>query len=138
MARPESKEGPAARPPPRGFDGERPQLGAVPRTLQLANPGLNTPDESKEVVKREVEEQDRLVAELVERLTRPRPRPTSPECPVCMEEMAPPTRIFQCGTGHLLCGVCRPKLQECPSKCGQPLVGRALGMEQYIREQQGL
>jgi hypothetical protein len=79
-------------------------------------------------------------------------RPASPECPVCMEEMAPPTRIFQCGTGHLLCGVCRPKIrvgkappdhrttwpQECPSKCGQPLVGRATGIEQYLRDLHGL
>ena len=56
-------------------------------------------------MKRKVEEQERLVAELVERMTL---APARPECPVCMEEMAPPTRIFQCGTGHLLCGVCRP------------------------------
>jgi hypothetical protein len=72
----------------------------LPRTLHLANPGLSTPDESKEKVKRKVEEQ--------ERMTLAPARPASPECPVCMEEMAPPTRIFQCGTGHLLCGVCRP------------------------------
>merc|ERR1719500_1029048 len=26
-------------------------------------------------------------------------QPQVPECPVCLEEMAPPTRIFQCGNG---------------------------------------
>ena len=38
-------------------------------------------------------------------------QPSAPECPVCMESMVPPMRIFQCGTGHLLCASCRPRLQ---------------------------
>ena len=37
--------------------------------------------------------------------------PPAPDCPICYEPMAPPTRIFQCGAGHLVCGTCRPKLQ---------------------------
>jgi hypothetical protein len=42
--------------------------------------------------------------------------PASPECPVCLNSMAPPAHIFQCGTGHKVCGTCRPKLKECPVK----------------------
>ena len=37
--------------------------------------------------------------------------PPPPDCPICYETMTPPTRIFQCGAGHLVCGVCKPKLQ---------------------------
>ena len=37
--------------------------------------------------------------------------PAAPDCPICYELMTPPTRIFQCGAGHLLCGTCRPRLQ---------------------------
>ena len=27
------------------------------------------------------------------------------ECPICFEEMCPPTKIFQCGQGHVVCEV---------------------------------
>ena len=37
--------------------------------------------------------------------------PPAPDCPICFEPMTPPTRIFQCGNGHLVCGGCKPKLQ---------------------------
>jgi len=60
--------------------------------------------------------------------------PPLPECPVCFEAMAPPVQIHQCGMGHLVCGGCRPRVQECPSRCGHPMVARAIGMEQYVRE----
>ena len=36
--------------------------------------------------------------------------PAAPDCPICFEPMTPPTRIYQCGAGHLLCGTCRPRL----------------------------
>ena len=39
------------------------------------------------------------------------PPPPAPDCPICYEPMVPPTRIFQCGAGHLVCGGCRPKIQ---------------------------
>ena len=29
---------------------------------------------------------------------------------VCMEEMRPPSRIFQCNQGHVLCEQCRSEL----------------------------
>jgi len=33
------------------------------------------------------------------------------ECPVCLEESAPP--IFTCAAQHLVCGNCRPSLKKC-------------------------
>lgn len=39
------------------------------------------------------------------------------ECPVCQEYMVPP--IFQCQIGHSVCGVCKPKLRDCPSCRGK-------------------
>jgi len=60
----------------------------------------------------------------------------APECPVCLERMAPPTQIFQCRNGHLVCGACRPGLQPpiCP-ECRADLtgMGRATAMEQFLR-----
>ena len=41
----------------------------------------------------------------------PPPPPPAPDCPICFESMTPPTRIFQCGNGHLVCGGCKPKLK---------------------------
>ena len=38
-------------------------------------------------------------------------QPSAPQCPVCLDTMTPPIRIFQCGTGHLVCASCRPRLQ---------------------------
>ena len=35
----------------------------------------------------------------------------APDCPICYELMSPPTRIFHCGAGHLVCGTCRPRIQ---------------------------
>ena len=30
---------------------------------------------------------------------------------VCFTEMEPPSKIFQCGSGHLVCGGCKPRIQ---------------------------
>ena len=40
------------------------------------------------------------------------------ECPVCFDYVLPP--IYQCQAGHLVCSVCRPKLNCCPT-CRGPL-----------------
>ena len=57
-----------------------------------------------------------------------------PECPVCMEELGPGTRIMQCGAGHLLCWGCsqKPEVTGCPT-CREPFTGRAHGMEAYLK-----
>merc|ERR1719318_2502135 len=58
--------------------------------------------------------------------------PPAPECPICLESLAPPARLYNCPEGHLLCSDCRTKVQICHS-CRKPLQGRATAMEQYLR-----
>ena len=43
-------------------------------------------------------------------------KPTSPcpECPVCFDEMKPPTKIVQCMSGHLICLKCRDRPEVQP------------------------
>ena len=38
------------------------------------------------------------------------------DCPVCMEQMMPPKKIFQCSNGHAFCEQCKenPALTSCP------------------------
>jgi hypothetical protein len=74
------------------------------------------------------------------------------ECPVCFEEMRPPTNMFQCRQGHVVCqvfcyGLCRlsytnvllqncrnkGRLTECPS-CRGSIVGRNFAMEKLAEE----
>merc|ERR1712172_159417 len=63
--------------------------------------------------------------------------PQIPECPVCLEEMAPPTRIFQCRNGHLICETCKRGLSPCICpKCRQEMIGRATDMEAFLRSLQ--
>jgi hypothetical protein len=54
------------------------------------------------------------------------------ECPICLEDMPPPTQIFNCPNGHLVCGECKEKVAKC-SICTLPVMGRATAMEQMIR-----
>jgi len=39
------------------------------------------------------------------------------ECPVCLEEMRPPKKIFQCSNGHVICEHCKnnPEVRSCPT-----------------------
>lgn len=39
------------------------------------------------------------------------------ECPICFEEMEPPTKILQCSKGHLLCENCYKKVTEPTKTC---------------------
>jgi len=61
-----------------------------------------------------------------------------PECPVCYERMSPPMQIFTCGNGHVICSVCKEKVEEtrnmCIYRCGAVYAGRATAMEQMIRQ----
>lgn len=49
------------------------------------------------------------------------------ECSVCLDDMKPPLKIFQCRNGHVMCEVCknRPEIISCPS-CRIPLGPNAL------------
>ena len=35
--------------------------------------------------------------------------PSCPECPICFDEMKPPTKIAQCLSGHLICLHCKER-----------------------------
>merc|ERR1719228_2185664 len=59
-----------------------------------------------------------------------------PECPVCYERMNPPMQIYTCWNGHVICSVCKVKVEEtgnmCINRCGAVYAGRATAMEQMI------
>jgi len=57
-----------------------------------------------------------------------------PECPICMEEMTPPTNIVQCLKGHKICEPCsqREEVMFCPGHCKTGFMGRDLGMEAFV------
>ena len=58
----------------------------------------------------------------------------SKECPICFEEMQPPTKIFQCSQGHFFCENCYKKVTESTKTCpfckrdvaSNPITNRAL------------
>jgi len=56
------------------------------------------------------------------------------ECPVCLEEMRPPRRIWQCSDGHAVCEFCRkkPAVTCCPT-CRKYIVGRSTIAEKLAR-----
>jgi len=61
-----------------------------------------------------------------------------PECPICLHQMVPPTKIVHCIKGHKLCETCSKKeaVKSCPS-CKTAFMGRDFGMEAFIRELAG-
>jgi len=56
------------------------------------------------------------------------------ECPVCMEEMKPPRKIWQCADGHAVCELCKkkPEVTCCPA-CRKYFVGRSTIAEKFAR-----
>jgi len=61
------------------------------------------------------------------------------ECSVCMEDMRPPIKIFQCRNGHVMCETCKnhPEVLTCPT-CRIPFPGpssllRNITMEKLAR-----
>eukprot|EP00092_Neocalanus_flemingeri_P098701 GFUD01125865.1.p1 GENE.GFUD01125865.1~~GFUD01125865.1.p1 ORF type:complete len:103 (+),score=24.42 GFUD01125865.1:3-311(+) len=52
------------------------------------------------------------------------------KCPICVEPMSPPVRIWQCAEGHILCENCKnhPDVRNCPA-CRGAFAGRNLAME---------
>merc|ERR1711981_875451 len=61
------------------------------------------------------------------------------ECPICMDIMAPPSRIWQCKVGHVICEVCKVKRQTASNSsiCSicktSPIIGRNLALEKMAR-----
>ena len=64
-----------------------------------------------------------------------RKQPRELECPVCLEMMYPPARIWQCAANHLICGACRERIENynCPTCRTQPIFGRAVSVEAIAR-----
>eukprot|EP00092_Neocalanus_flemingeri_P001809 GFUD01001928.1.p1 GENE.GFUD01001928.1~~GFUD01001928.1.p1 ORF type:complete len:376 (-),score=96.30 GFUD01001928.1:148-1275(-) len=60
------------------------------------------------------------------------PSPNIPECPVCLDKLEPPTRIFTCPNGHLICGDCKTQVDIC-TNCRESYMGRATAVEQMLR-----
>ena len=57
--------------------------------------------------------------------------PTAPECPICFERFTRNCQVFQCVSGHFVCGRCHQQIQSCP-KCRGPMTGRAHDFEQFM------
>lgn len=60
------------------------------------------------------------------------------QCPVCLELMVPPTRIWQCAKSHPICQGCKNKMDQindrfCPICRSQPIMGRAHTIESIVR-----
>jgi len=66
------------------------------------------------------------------------------ECPICMEVMAPPSRIWQCKVGHVICEPCKERVRQqtggaatglsiCPTCKTAPFIGRNLALERISR-----
>jgi len=78
------------------------------------------------------------------------------ECPICMEVMAPPSRIWQCKMGHVICETCKDRVWRestgavgalgnaaisatadnvccCPTCKTAPFIGRNLALERVAR-----
>ena len=61
-----------------------------------------------------------------------------PECPICMERMKPPLQISNCSNGHLICSLCRPRVNMDMCHCKEMYTGRATAMEQMVRQILGI
>ena len=55
------------------------------------------------------------------------------ECPVCTEEMRPPTEIYQCINGHSFCGNCRHRVRKCPT-CRVAIGPRTVGRNRLVEK----
>jgi len=62
------------------------------------------------------------------------------ECPICYEVMCPPSRIWQCKMGHVICETCKERVWRengtqisCPTCKTAPFIGRNLALERVAR-----
>lgn len=63
------------------------------------------------------------------------------ECPICLEVMVPPNRIWQCKSGHVICETCKERVRQepgsqhafCPTCKTAPFIGRNLALERVSR-----
>ena len=57
------------------------------------------------------------------------------ECPICLETMRPPSKIWMCPSSHIICEPCREKLEErlCPTCRTDKVFLRAFMAENFAR-----
>jgi len=82
------------------------------------------------------EEKAALYAEMGRRVEAVQPSSNSsliPSCPVCYVQLVPPLQVFSCTNGHLVCSSCREKIGEKCATCRVEGGGRAIAMEEVIR-----
>ena len=85
---------------------------------EVANLKKETLASKKEVndLKKKIETMDRNLAAQFKALEISSKKTSlpCPECPICFDEMKPPTRIVQCRSGHLVCQQCmnRPQVSS--------------------------
>jgi len=104
------------------------------------NSTLETLEARKKKYMKEVEKIDGAISEAKECIKKSDPATTLQdarnefECPICFEEMKPPTEIWQCDGGHALCGNCKKQslTKKCPT-CTKDIRGRNRPMENLYR-----
>merc|ERR550519_1572704 len=57
------------------------------------------------------------------------------DCPICLEAMEPPTRIWMCRLSHVICEPCKDRLdgRNCPTCRAEPVTLRAFVFEEVAR-----
>ena len=111
------------------------KLDDLKKDLEKVSEGKGEIVEKVDQVKKDFKEAMEDVKREVESLKRKLPAPISvPECPICMDEMTPPTKIVQCLKGHKICEPCsqREEVMFCPGHCKTGFMGRDLGMEAFV------
>ena len=88
--------------------------------------------QKQRLANRHKKKKEALKTEIKGRVSPVKSVPPAPECPICLDSLAPPARLYNCPEGHLLCSGCRIKVEVC-QLCRKPLQGRATAMEQYLR-----
>jgi len=98
-------------------------------------------DKQREEMERRMEQRKRELDKFIESIH----SPSSPtlglqtrremECPVCLAEMKPPMKIWQCSEGHPVCESChkRPQLNSTCPTCRRPVSGRNILAEKISR-----
>jgi len=109
------------------LEEQKQMLEKQEQLLEKQKQMLEDQKQTREKQKQMLEEQKQLEEHI---------RSLVPECPVCYERMNSPMQIYTCWNGHVICSVCKVKVEEtgnmCINRCGAVYAGRATAMEQMI------
>merc|ERR1711974_561245 len=115
----------------------------IVKKIRELETSLHKTEKKHEMKVKQLERDIAMTSSQLERLNHPSENPRLEkefECPVCLEVMLPPKKIFQCVHGHLICDGCKnhPEIRSCPS-CRVCIVTsqftRNIPMERLIRSQ---